>query len=149
MHHRLKPMSASNPIPRWLLTASIAAVLAGGASAQSAAADKAAEPAAAASPAASDAGKSRRERRAEANAKRKDSEPAKAPAQAAAAQKAPAQATGDEDKLICRTQKITGSNFSKRTCATAAQWAAAEEHAQESLKKIQAQPITGVQEGIQ
>ena len=38
--------------------------------------------------------------------------------------------------------------MAKQTCATAAEWAAAEERAQEALRKIQGQPITGVQEGV-
>jgi hypothetical protein len=50
--------------------------------------------------------------------------------------------------MICRTRKITGSNMAKRRCATAAEWAAEEERAQESLRKFQGQPITGVQEGV-
>jgi hypothetical protein len=146
-----KRMSASIRIPRLLLTASIATVLAAGIAstthAQSAADGNAAQPATPPS-SAGDTGATRRERRAATNAKRKESESAKTRSADQSAAKAPTSAATDADKIICRTRKITGSNMAKRTCATVAEWAAAEEQAQESLRKIQGQPITGVQEGV-
>jgi len=154
IHHsstRPKANERMTPIPRMLLAASAAAIFSVGITspthAQSATDAKAPQSSAAVSPAA-DEGTSRRERRAAANAKRKESELAKAHgADGNAAKVTPAAAT-DADKLICRTRKITGSNMAKQRCATAAEWAAEEERAQESLRKIQGQPITGVQEGV-
>jgi len=58
---------------------------------------------------------------------------AQAPA-APTAQAAPTStsaATDDSDKVVCRNEPITGSKFTRRICATRAQWRRQEENAQE------------------
>ena len=52
-------------------------------------------------------------------------------------------ATNPDDEVICRTDRELGSNFTRKTCKTVAEWRAEREETRELERKMQPGPVEG------
>jgi invasion protein IalB len=71
--------------------------------------------------------------------------PSATPASAPAA--TPAKAADDDDKVICKSQKVTGSRFSTRICHTKHEWAQIEKDSRDELMDQQSQSFRNPSNG--
>jgi cytochrome c5 len=71
--------------------------------------------------------------------------PSTTPASAAAA--TPAKAVDDEDKVVCKSQQVTGSRFSTRICHTKHEWAQIEKDSRDELMDQQSQSFRNPSNG--
>ena len=64
-------------------------------------------------------------------------DPAEAPAEKFYGAQSQAEAAAGEDDLICRNERVLGSRFPKKTCATRSEWEAARSSAQDEMRRNQ------------
>lgn len=64
------------------------------------------------------------------------------PMKLASAAGAKAAAPGDPNRMVCRKERVVGSNRPEKICMTAAEWQGITERSQEDLTRLQGEPGT-------